>query len=292
MAEESALGGTSASTGQPAATGGSSATSTTSAPNTPAQSTSAAGGNSPSSWRDSLPEDIRSNPALASFTDTTNLAKSYLHAQSQIGKKGAIVPDWSKSTDEEKSSFYKAIGLPDPDKYSIKAPEGISPEILGGFKAEALKNGVLPHQAEALLNWYHGFDKATDQASEAEYKKTVQANLEGLKKEWGEGYDKEISAARMAVKEFGGDELIKYMNETGVGNDPAIIKAFAKAAKLFGEDKLREGGISDGRMTPQDIKDQIQVIQGSAEYRDGKHPGHAAAVTKMAGLYKSLTGGR
>ena len=94
----------------------------------------AAGGTA--SWRDSLPEEIRTNSHISSFTDVAALAKSHIHAQGIISKKGAVPPaDWSKATPEEKAGFYGAIGMPAADKYELAAPAGtkISPEVTTGF---------------------------------------------------------------------------------------------------------------------------------------------------------------
>jgi hypothetical protein len=36
--------------------------------------------------------------------------------------------------------------------------------------------------------------------------------------------------------EFGGDELKQVLNESGLGNHPALFKAFAKIGKAMSED--------------------------------------------------------
>lgn len=262
----------------------------------------ASGGSTPppasgGDWRAALPEDIRDEPSLKSFSDIGNLAKSYVNAQKQIGKKGAIVPDWSKATDEEKSNFFKAIGVPDADKYEIKGPKDYAmPEAVSKqFKELAAKNGLLPQQAEAILGWYAGFETQSVKAAK-EQQATAQAQgLETLKKEWGDAYDRELKAAQVAVKELGGDDFIKHLNQTGLGNDPTLIKIFAKAAKLMGEDKLREGGASDGSMTRSEIQSQIDDIRAQGDsngFFDKSHPNHGVIMKKFESLAKQLTGGR
>ena len=61
-------------------------------------------------WRDSLPDDLKNNATLANFDNVENLAKSYVHAQSVIGKKGVIKPG-EKASDEEWGNFYKELGV-------------------------------------------------------------------------------------------------------------------------------------------------------------------------------------
>lgn len=245
------------------------------------------------SWRDSLPEDLRGNGALAQFKDVGSLAKSYVHAQSLIGKKGVIVPG-EKATDEEWAGFFKAIGQPDPDKFEIKLPQDgkINESFIKGFKESAHKAGLLPKQAQGLLDWYI----SNEQTYAQEAQKTLQAiqeqGLGELKQEWGQGYSKQIALAQAAVRELGGPEFVAYLNETGFGNDPKLIRLMAKAGALLGEDKIRgEGGGKFGK-TPDELRREINDIMGnpSHPYFDTSHPGHKQAVAEMGQRYKALGG--
>ncbi len=245
------------------------------------------------SWRDSLPEEIRTNAAISSFKDIESLTKSYIHAQSLVGKKGVVVPG-EKAAPEEWQSFYKGIGVPDADKYDVSAPKDskIPENFLIGFKETAVKNGLLPKQANELLGWYAKIQQADTAQSQKMQKETVTKGIEDLKKEWGDAYDKEISAAQFFVKEQGGPELVQFLNETGAGNNPVIIKTFAKAAKLLGEDKLREGGVSSGGQSPQEIQDELAEVR-TALYSMGKDdPMRPIQLRKMEGLAKRLTNGK
>ncbi len=241
------------------------------------------------SWRDALPPELRDNPALATFTDVPNLAKSYVHAQTMIGKKGVIVPT-DKSSDEDWDSFYKAIGRPEKDKYEIEVPKdkNVNPEIIGAFKEIAHKAGILPKQAKAVVEWFTGFEENIIAGRRVEQENQTKAGLDALKKEWGQGYDKEVATARLAVKEVGGEDFAKFLDESGLGNQPAIIKAMAKFGKLLGEDKLR--GAVEGRMgkTPAEIQTEINDLTSDPSYADPTHGKHKATVEKVSALYKQL----
>jgi hypothetical protein len=249
------------------------------------------------SWRDTLSAEIKDNPTLSKFSDVENLAKSYIHVQGQMGKKGAIVPG-EKASDAEWQDFYKAIGVPDADKYEVKGPEGVklNENLIKGFKERAIKNGMLPKQANDLLNWYIETEKTGDSERSASVQKANEKKIGDLKKEWGDAYDTNLQQAHFFAKEIGGDEFVKFLNQAKhIGNDTNLIKFFAKASKLLGEDKLREGGLGDGRKTPGEIDGAIAELRGNAAnngFYDKTHAMHTVTVQKYESLMKQKFGGR
>lgn len=259
-----------------------------------------AGGNA-ASWRDSLPEDIRSNPAISSFKDVTALTQSFIHAQSLVGKKGAIAPaDWSKATDQEKKSFFEAAGLPASDKYTITPPKEakIPQPFLDSFKEQALKAGVLPHQANDLIGWFAKTDQETQTKAETARKAADVENLKALKAEWGgdEAWDRNLKAIAFATRKLGGDEAFQVLHkDPRIGNNVPILKALLAASKMFNEDTLREGGVGSGTASRSEIEAQLHEIRmnGKANgYWDKTHPNHSVIVAKVENLAKQLTGGR
>lgn len=249
------------------------------------------------SWRDSLPEDIRANPAISSFQDIPSLTKAFIETKSMVGKKGVIVPG-EKATDEDWGNFYKSLGVPEADKYELAPPQGVELDegFVSAFKETALKAGLLPRQASAMLAKYSEFQKQGETAELKEIETIAKQQMEGLKKEWGDGYDKEIRTAQVAVKEVGGDDFIKYLNETGLGNDVQVIKFMSKVGKLLGEDKLREGGaISTDAQTRTEIQGQLDELRANGDANglyDKSHPMHSVTLARLESLAKRLTGGR
>ena len=88
---------------------------------------------------------------------------------------------------------------------------------------------------------------------------------------------------------FGGEELLSHP----LANDPAFIKAMAKAGAAISESKLA-GGRQQGLQvdTPEIIKAKIGEIQANKQhpYWVATHPNHQAAVEEMARLYQKLHG--
>lgn len=245
----------------------------------------------PPTWHASLPQELQDNPSLKLFTDVGGLAKSYLHAQQSLSKKG-IIPPGEKATEEEWHGFFKQIGLPEADKYElpIATDKKMDAEFIKSFKETAHKQGILPKQANAILAMMaERTENKTKQTIES-HENEIKAGIDGLKKEWGQGFDKQINLAKMAVKESGGPEFAAWLEKTGLGNDPTFIKVMAKVGSFIGEDKLRGAASGAVGSTPAEAKAKINTIMGDLKhpYFDAAHPGHAQAVAEMETLYKQL----
>lgn len=254
---------------------------------------SSTGSSTTASWRDSLPDDLKSDESLAQFTDIAALAKSYVHTKKTVGKKGVILPG-EKASDEEWNTFYDSLGRPSVDKYEVKEPEGkkVKPEFIDEFKQMAHKAGVLPKQAQALMDFYIGFEEKVVGEAQRQQKIAMEQGLSDLKKEWGDGFDKQIALAKLGVKESGMPEVTDFLEKTGLGDHPVMIKLMAKMGSLFGEDKIRgEGGGKFGQ-TPAELQNEIDKVLSDPKhpYFDRSHAGHTYAVKQMESLFKKLHG--
>lgn len=252
-------------------------------------------GNGGGNWRDSLPDDLKGNPILEKYSDVPNLAKALIHAQSTIGKKGVIPPS-DGATPEEIAGFYKQLGLPDLEKYDVKLPDGVevNAERLKSLKEVAHKNGILPKQAQALIEWQLSQEQEVMKDAKAKRDAALKDGMDGLKKEWGQGWDKNVAAARLAVEELGGKDFREFLEKTGLGNDPLVVRFAAKAGALMGEDKIR-GHVPGGGFgqTPAEIQKEINDVMGNSShpYFNPRHPAHRSAVQDMEERYKRLSGG-
>lgn len=249
------------------------------------------GGGAQSNWYDAFPDELKSNPTITSFKTPEALAKSFLETKSMVGKKGLVVPG-QNATDAEWDEFFNGAGRPSIDKFDIKAPEGkqVNTEVLGKFKEVMHKAGLLPRQAQSIVEAYIGFEEETQKTRMTSHQAAVNEGIESLKKEWGAGWDKNVAAAKLFIREHGGEGAIEWQQRTGMGNDPTFLKILAKAGGLMGEDKLRgEGGGSLGQ-TPDEIQKEINAVLGNRQhpYYQSRHPGHKQALKEMEERYKKL----
>lgn len=246
-------------------------------------------------WRSAIPEDLQNDPSLADIKDIAGLAKSYVHAQHMIGADKVVLPG-TDASQEEKDAFFSKLGRPDThDGY--ETPTENMPEtqldegLLNGFYQEAHRIGLNKQQAAALVRWQAQAAHEGTEASIVEMESHLAQAQEAMRKEFGNAYEQNLDMAQQAAKQFGGEELIALLNSTGLGNEPAVIKAFANIGKAISNDEVIGGG---GRqsfiLSPAEAKKAIADKKRDPNfmkaYEDRSAQGHAEAVAEMGDLFK------
>lgn len=216
-----------------------------------------------------------------------DVLKGYVEAQKFIG--GSIKIPGKDAKPEEWDKFYGKLGRPEAaDKYTPvmpDLPEGFSWDEgqMKSFFTAAHKAGLTTAQTQTLVDWYaedqKGVLKAGDEA--------IKVAEETLKGEWKAAYPRNLGLAKAAAKEIGGKELVDLLDQTGLGNHPVILKAFAKLGKSLAEDGVISGEI-EGVMGAADVQKAITAILSDRKhpYFDRNAPGHDAAVEEMARLHQ------
>jgi len=99
---------------------------------------------------------------------------------------------------------------------------------------------------QAVLN---EFQKSVTDMNEAELNKAMTEAAEEAKstltQEWGGDYEKKTAAATGLVKALSDDDFVDYLAETGLGNDPRMLKAFYKLSTFISEDSFIDGAIEE-----------------------------------------------
>ena len=243
----------------------------------------------PPDWRASLPDDIKADPALQIIQDIPSLAKSYLHAQKMVGSDKISVPS-QHATEQDWQQVFRKLGVPEKvDDYKIERPKDASfdDEFVGQFKMKAHAFGILPKQAQNLVNWFNEASKFRAKVLAEGYAAEVEKGLGALKQEWGQAFDAKLSRANQVLVEAGGEELTKLLAETGLNNHPLVIKAFAKLGDIVKEDAIPADGGGVPTITPAEADAKIAEIFGNMDhpYHKPGHPGHKSAVEEMQQLF-------
>jgi len=247
----------------------------------------------PENWKDSLPEDLKADPSLSSIMDIQSLAKSYVHGQKMIGKDKIIIPD-KFATDEDWNKVYQKLGLPETvDKYELKAStENMDQEFVKGFKDIAVKNGILPRQADKLFEFYSSHVEKVISDNETENKRIFEESVNGLKKEWGQGYERKLQAASGLFNQIADEDSKKIFADSGLGNNPVVIKMFAKLAEQMGEDKfVNANNMGSMGFTPAEAQQKINEIYGNKDhpYFNKSHPSHKDAINEVTKLFQAVS---
>lgn len=153
-----------------------------------------------------------------------------------------------------------------PDKYdfaALKLPEGITlhPDLVGAVEPLFKKYGLTQEAASELVEAHGNALAKVAQAEEAKrdtdfkdwMKTNAEQNIASIKKEWGHDHDGNLKVAQRGLSRVFDSEGIKLLDETGLGNHPAFLKAFLAVGKMIQEDIPPIGGTPAGRKSNEEV---------------------------------------
>ena len=242
-------------------------------------------------WKSSLPEELRNDATLSNFKDIESLAKTVVHQQKVLGSRIPL-----PKTDEERSELYTKLGRPETsDKYEIEISDDMKPyfrqDDITQFRDVAHNIGLNNEQVAALIEYQQG--SIQNQLNGSDSQLAAQRNdvEEGLKKEWGFDYDKQIRSAQRALQVYGDPEIMELMNSEA-GNNPAVIKLFARLGAEVTEDMTQNTQNNSVRVSVLDARQEIDEVMSkpSGPYFNDRHPEHKATVERMRQLHEKVFG--
>ncbi|EMX0849490.1 peptidase [Pluralibacter gergoviae] len=169
--------------------------------------------------------------------------------KSEAGK-----PADGKDSDPDKQAEKKESDKPEgaPEKYDFKAGEGIELDTaaLADFEPVARDLNLTNEQAQKLVDAYpkilSGVQQRQADAWQAQTEEWAAA-VKADKEVGGDRLTENLSAAQRALDQFGTPELKDYLEGTGLGNHPELVKAFIKVGKAMSEDGMVTGNESGQR---------------------------------------------
>ncbi len=250
------------------------------------------------SWFDALPDGLRANPTLQNFKgkDISAVAESLVESQRLIGGSIRLPNEKDAPADREAklANIYKQLGRPDaPDGYKINAPaadSGVAWDATRaeGFKSVAHKLGLTQSQAEGLV----AYDLQQQSARAIDQNQAYNTCMETLQKDWGAASNEMLGLSRRTAMTYFDEPTMKTLNETGVANNPAFVKAMAKIGRSLMEEGLivggREGMGQDGGVAG--LQSELDKIMqdASSPYWKSNDPNHDAAVERAKSLRQAL----
>lgn len=208
-------------------------------------------------WKGSLPDEIRTSKSFDSYSDDIsglhNMAKSYVNAQSMIGRDKVVLP---KPGDDQSvyDAYYDAIGRPkSAEEYKFEGaqyPEGMDDQ----FKSFMDEFSGSMFNQEELAKQFHELGLSNEQANkafsaiynqsmEAAYNQVMAASQEhdkavaALKDEWGEKFDDRLALANRGLRRYADDSTYDSLESKGLLDDPDIARIFEKIGAESLEDK-------------------------------------------------------
>lgn len=134
-----------------------------------------------------------------------------------------------------------------PEKYEFKPAEGqeLDTAALEQFEPIARELNLTNEQAQKMVDLYGTkiMPMVQQQQAEAWQKTTEQwaADVKADKEIGGDKLTANLSSAQRALDLFGTPELKEYLEGTGLGNHPELVKTFIKIGKAMSEDGMVDG---------------------------------------------------
>ena len=259
-----------------------------------------------------LPDEMKTNPALLQTKDFTSLADQFINAQKTIGRKRLEAPsdDW---TDENWNDFYGKL-RPENDEYSI--PEEVKlpaeypddarvPEFDDNTTQELVdfagEMGLSQRQFDQLYSKWAQLSMEGTQLGETQSQERLKNYRVSLEADWGDNFEKNIQNSRESFGAVSQEipELNELMQDPNLANHPGILKLFNKLGGMMG-DTLPAGGSNipgSFNNTVQGIQSQIQeididysdlILSNPSQLKIGDRQKRQQILEKRAQLYSQL----
>lgn len=155
-----------------------------------------------------------------------------------------------------------------PESYDFKAPEGkeFDAEVLTAFSEVAKEANLSQEAAQKLLDKM-GPTLASRQMEQFESIKNEWSQASQVDKEFGgDKLQENLSVAKKALDSFGTPELRTLLNESGLGNNPEVIRFMYRAGKAISEEKFV--GSTTGanpKGAPKSFSDQASALYSNQQ---------------------------
>lgn len=272
-------------------------TTDTSAPAAPTAPASIAVPAAPTTWHGfTEPSDLEMVKQKG-WKSNNDMLKAYRGAVTLIGRNPEDVLVRPKEGDANAwNGLYDRLGRPkEASGYDMTAgiPEGAQADerISESMREVFHKAGLSAGQAKAIAEAYNttasGMLADREQATVA----AVTADKQRLQREWGGGFERQMTSAKAAVSALGfSKEEINALQDT-IGYHGVMTK-FAELGKRLSDPSFVSGNTAqgfDGLMTPAEANAEIQKIKlddgmKKALY-DKLHPAHASVAKKWKDLH-------
>lgn len=160
----------------------------------------------------------------------------------------------AKDDDKNKNDALDVV--PEDGKYNLTMPEGIEvdQQLLDAISPRLKAKGYTHREAQELTDEFIKVQTEQQKARAKEWGETVQGWADQAKADkdiGGTKFDGTVKNAQRFLTTHGTPELREYLNASGGGNHPELIRVFAKAGAMIREDNPATGG-TEGAGKPAD----------------------------------------
>lgn len=228
-----------------------------------------------------LPEELRKDPALATFKTIPDLAKSYVETKKMIG---------SIDKAPEKAELYKFTDMANLHP-NIKAVD-----IQNELRSIAHKAGLGNKAADIYQQEVLGMLSNKMAAQDTARKELMTKNETALRQEWGAEYDQKFDQIVKTLTAAGGPDAVSGVGQltAALKGNPVVLKMMGKIVGLLSEDSIKNLGAGATVEITGATEAQAEIVKLNAEiaregkkhpFHDAKHPDHIKFNEKMTKLF-------
>lgn len=169
----------------------------------------------------------------------------------------AAKAEHDKTKPAEKTDAEKALdAVPEDGKYTLAMPDGVEvdQELLDALGPKFAAKKMTTREAQELTDEYVKIETARAQKRMEDWGNTISGWVDTAKKDkeiGGDKWDGTVQASQKAVNALGTPGLREYLNASGGGNHPELIRIFAKVGAMISEDSPPTDG-AGGKGKPVD----------------------------------------
>lgn len=150
--------------------------------------------------------------------------------------------------------------------YEFKLPEGveIDKDALAHFEPVLKEQKVSPEHAQKLVDAYTKLRQAEAAKHDADWKAQQQKWAEEIKADntfGGQNFDANVQGAQALMRQFGDPELADYLDRTGLGAYPPLVRFMMKLGRAAAEDTIHRGGPSTTPRAPEEVMYPTMIKQ-------------------------------
>jgi len=155
-----------------------------------------------------------------------------------------------------------------PEKYELKLSKNslLDPAYVAKIEAEAKAEGLSNEQAQGRLARDEQVAQNTLLAQQQAFKERAISwakECESDKEIGGTAYKENVELAKRALDQFADASFKKILDESGLGNNPHLLRTFVRIGKKIGNDRLVTEGKAGG--VPKEKRSKEDVFYGKKE---------------------------
>ncbi|QND53466.1 hypothetical protein HB779_17405 [Phyllobacterium sp. 628] len=155
--------------------------------------------------------------------------------------------DKTKPADDKDKKADPLDAVPADGKYALTMPEGIAVDqaLLDALGPKFAAKQMTTREAQELTDEYVKVEQARAKTRTENWGKTLEKWVDDAKADkdiGGTKWDDTVATSRRAVNTLGTPELKEYLQASGGGNHPELIRFMAKVGAMIKEDSPADGG--------------------------------------------------